>query len=880
MTLLSTMLLTIAGGCLLLGVLLRARRRAFIEVNPRYRAFLLRHGLATTDRFLDLEAAIVSGHPGRNVAKLTLDNVSGTVTLFLKREERVSWSVRLANALAGFGFVSLSLRESSVLRALPRAGIDGPEWVAAGEDRRGRAFLLLREIPGAVELRALLAETRDPDSRNVLARALGAALAKVHEAGFDHPDLYAKHVLVDPDSMEVLFLDWQRSRQRRVISLETRARDLAALDVTVLAELANWRERLACLRSYAEFAEWTELDMRSFARRIKVHRARLLAHRHVREKRQSPAAGQQWIPLTGGEFYVTPAFQNLYSARPDWLTFDGQQSPVGAGSSRCALQLGNEKIGILVRRRARSFFRSLWDQVRRRSTTSPEQRQAALLLRLERYGVCVPRVLAMGCRRDRFGRVDSLLLTETVAAAENLEEWVEREWDEDVRGLVLSQVGILLRRLHEACCHLPDRNFPLALSRSKDGSRLPILTGVEDLLVTRAPSPSLAGRNLAAVECELRHCGATAKDIRWLLEGYTIAEAPLPASAVELSPMNVERRESIAHAAGTAETGSGPVATVARATTVAAAFVARPATTQAPPTRTSLWRRLFRGSRRVSERADWSKFAGDDWADRIMGVEIADRFHAKQGRSTCRWILHLPGAEGAEKRVAVYLKRHYSLSWWRGLLATLWPSGNWSPAFGEFEHLEWARSQGVPVPDVVAAAEYIGPWGRFQSVLAVEELNGMLPLHEAIPLAASRLDPEAFRRWKRGLVIEMARITRLLHDRRYFHKDLYLCHFYIAREDTAALTEWRGRVFLIDLHRLGYHPWMWRIWQTKDLAQLLYSTDVPGVDARDRLLFWREYRGSDGLGSGSWLRHYVLFKWRRYRRHNARRKAVVAPDSV
>ena len=200
------------------------------------------------------------------------------------------------------------------------------------------------------------------------------------------------------------------------------------------------------------------------------------------------------------------------------------------------------------------------------------------------------------------------------------------------------------------------------------------------------------------------------------------------------------------------------------------------------------------------------------------------------------------------------MKRHFRLSWWRGLLAALWPGGNWSPAFAEFEHLEWARASGVPVPKVVATAEYIGPWGRFQSMLAVEELAGMLPLHEAVPLAATRLDPQTFRTWKRGLVAEMARITRLLHDRRCFHKDLYLCHFYIAREDTADVPEWRGRVFLIDLHRLTHHPWTWRVWQTKDLAQLLYSSEVPGIDASDRLLFWREYRGPDRHGGDSWLR--------------------------
>jgi heptose I phosphotransferase len=194
----------------------------------------------------------------------------------------------------------------------------------------------------------------------------------------------------------------------------------------------------------------------------------------------------------------------------------------------------------------------------------------------------------------------------------------------------------------------------------------------------------------------------------------------------------------------------------------------------------------------------------------------------------------------------------------------------------EWRHLEWARTQGVPVPEALAAAEFIGPRGSLRSFLAVKELTDMLPLNEALPLAAARLEPRTFRRWKRSVAGEMARLSRLLHDRHCFHKDLYFCHFYIARGDTAAVPGdgWRGRIFLIDLHRLAHHPLTWRIWQTKDLAQLLYSSDLPGVDARDRLSFWRAYRGPGPRRiSHRWLRSWVLFKWRRYRRHNARRRA-------
>jgi heptose I phosphotransferase len=250
-----------------------------------------------------------------------------------------------------------------------------------------------------------------------------------------------------------------------------------------------------------------------------------------------------------------------------------------------------------------------------------------------------------------------------------------------------------------------------------------------------------------------------------------------------------------------------------------------------------------------------------------MSTKVTDRFHAKQGRSTGRLILNDAG-----RRLSVYLKRHHRMEWWRGLLALIWPSRGWSPAAQEFNHLRTARDAGIPVPDSVAVGEFIGPWGRFQSFLAVEELHDMLPLNEAIPLAHKQLDPVIFARWKRTLIVEMARLARLLHDRRLFHKDFYLCHFYISRQDTYVLPQWRDRVHLIDFHRLGHHPWTSTLWQSKDLAQLLYSTDdVPGVTNRDRLRFWKLYLGEQQRTRWTrWLRRLVLLRWSRYARHNSR----------
>src|SRR5204863_1368658 len=158
---------------------------------------------------------------------------------------------------------------------------------------------------------------------------------------------------------------------------------------------------------------------------------------------------------------------------------------------------------------------------------------------------------------------------------------------------------------------------------------------------------------------------------------------------------------------------------------------------------------------------------------------------------------------------------------WQGLLAALLPGQCSAPGWNEYRNLKIAASLGVPVPRVLAAAEYVCPGGHLQSMLAVEELDGMAPLHEAIPLASRRLSPADFVRWKQGLVAEMARLARLLHDEHWFHKDLYLCHFYIPESDTMRPpARWGGRVHMIDFHRLQRHavtsPW----WQAKDIGQL------------------------------------------------------------
>lgn len=277
----------------------------------------------------------------------------------------------------------------------------------------------------------------------------------------------------------------------------------------------------------------------------------------------------------------------------------------------------------------------------------------------------------------------------------------------------------------------------------------------------------------------------------------------------------------------------------------------------------ALWRRIVEGSRWswIDER--YKPALPADFDASVMSIESRDRLHAKQGRSTARVVFHA----GEGRRVSVYLKRHFRLPWPARLAATVNPSGKHSPGAAEWAHLEKARSLGVPVPDVVAVGERIGPWWGLQSYLAVAELPGR-ELNEILPGLQESLDRESFETMKRRIVREMARMSAALHRANVFHKDLYLCHFFLNLEKSAKDPR-DVELTLIDLHRLQEHRLFADRWRWKDLGQLLFSIEgVEGVSDRDVLRFWMHYRREANLNHPEWQARMIRLKAARYSAHN------------
>jgi tRNA A-37 threonylcarbamoyl transferase component Bud32 len=254
---------------------------SFVIVNPRYRDLLAQSGLASPADFLACAGAPVCIRADRRVDRIHLaENLVG----YLKKETRILWRERLSSWWGGYGWTSKSVREGIVLGEVAYAGIGCPTVIAIGEED-GQAFVLLKAESDLVPLDRFL-RNRPAQTRR-LAKLLGGELARMHEAGFYHPDLFAKHVLVgQADGLDrICLIDWQRTRQLSEIPWSRRILDLATLDASLGASAVPPRDRLRLLASYLRRARGPRPSLKKIIAAIRSRAWLMLTQRRVHRQR-------------------------------------------------------------------------------------------------------------------------------------------------------------------------------------------------------------------------------------------------------------------------------------------------------------------------------------------------------------------------------------------------------------------------------------------------------------------------------------------------------------------------------------------------------------------------------------------------------------------
>jgi heptose I phosphotransferase len=192
--------------------------------------------------------------------------------------------------------------------------------------------------------------------------------------------------------------------------------------------------------------------------------------------------------------------------------------------------------------------------------------------------------------------------------------------------------------------------------------------------------------------------------------------------------------------------------------------------------------------------------------------------HAIPQRKTVR--LQLPGCS------AVYLKRHYPEPMLQTIKNALKLDAR-PTAFDEFKNIIAFHRAGLPTVVPIAAGHRHG-----SSFLVTEALDGCTRLDDYLrqtKLAAAD---------KAELTGRVAGLIQKMHAAGFNHRDLYLCHI---------LTDSRGNLYIVDLHRVQRRGAVPERWRVKDVAALNYSAPAGIISRTDRLRFLKAYLGTERL---------------------------------
>ena len=174
------------------------------------------------------------------------------------------------------------LGELRALTDATRALVPVPEALGVVSRPAGlgmrHGWLVAREVPGAVDVLRFLGSNPSPPRRRAVLAAAGRVVRALHDAGFAHPDLHFKNLLVSAgDAVLVVDLDGVShhdalTREQRLAGLfrfDRFAAKQAALGVSV-----SRTDRLRVLMAYAGDDWPAGPELRDLARRLARHVAR------------------------------------------------------------------------------------------------------------------------------------------------------------------------------------------------------------------------------------------------------------------------------------------------------------------------------------------------------------------------------------------------------------------------------------------------------------------------------------------------------------------------------------------------------------------------------------------------------------------------------
>lgn len=389
-----------------------------------------------------------------------------------------------------------------------RVGIPAVEPVAYASNilagRRGMSVLVTRAIRDSQPLNEFWTRLRSDDDtrrlRHDVARLfdqLAEMIARAHQAGFEHMDMHAANLLVQTvgrRTYRTLFVDLHSARLAMPISDRAVVRNLAQLNQWFQRH-ATVGERLRFLRAYVRwrheyehaFVHARPLGL-SFEQLVGalveeagIHAERLWSQRDRRVCRDGTYFARLRLPSGWRGLVVRRCKHPTDESIASRLTFDatwwrGQLSdPMRLFAADAATDVKNSHSGVVRRITLatpegplpaivkRPLARNWRRAIRQRLATSRSMRAWRLGHALLNRDVATARPLAVLERRIGGLVLDSVLLTEAIPGAVDLDADLRREFERrtsrqwlDYRRQVADELALLLRRLDDRGFHHRD----------------------------------------------------------------------------------------------------------------------------------------------------------------------------------------------------------------------------------------------------------------------------------------------------------------------------------------------------------------------------------------------------------------------------------------
>ena len=179
-----------------------------------------------------------------------------------------------------------------------------------------------------------------------------------------------------------------------------------------------------------------------------------------------------------------------------------------------------------------------------------------------------------------------------------------------------------------------------------------------------------------------------------------------------------------------------------------------------------------------------------------------------------------------------FIKRHHGVTWkeiLKNLVQLRLPVVS---AKNEYRAITKLHELGIKAPVIAAYGRKGILPANIESFLVTEDVGP----HESLEDHCRhwRTQPPAFAH-KHALILQIADISRTMHEAGVCHRDFYICHLLFMGADQP-LT-------VIDLHRALVKAKLAERWVIKDVAGLYFSAMDAGLTRRDLYRFMRRYRG-------------------------------------